>query len=152
MVNKVILIGNVGKKPEFRTLTSGDRVASFSLATSERWRDKTSGERKEVTDWHNVVVFAQPLVEVLERYVDKGSKLFVEGQMKTREWEKDGVKRYTTEVVVKAIGGAIQLLDRVESNRPPPADGYDSYGKSSDRSSGRSGGGRNDDFDDEIPF
>lgn len=109
-VNKVTLLGNVGKDPDIRTLNNGNRVASFSIATSETWRDKASGERKEKTDWHNVVVFNDGLVKVIENYVRKGSKLYVEGALKTRKYEKDGRDVYATEVVLQQYGGSLVLL------------------------------------------
>jgi single-strand DNA-binding protein len=107
--SRTILLGNVGRDPEIRTLQSGDRIASFSIATSERWTDKATGEKKETTEWHNVVVFNQALVKIVEQYVRKGAKLFVEGQNKTRKWEKDGVTHRATEVVVGRFDGAISL-------------------------------------------
>ena len=111
-VNKVILIGNLGKDPEVRRLNSGDQVVSFSLATSETWRDKTSGERKERTEWHRVVIFNEKLAEVAQKFVRKGSKIYVEGQLSTRKWtDQSGQERYTTEVVIPRFGGALTMLD-----------------------------------------
>lgn len=111
-VNKVMLVGNVGKDPEVRAMQNGDKVASFSLATSERWKDKNTGERKERTEWHNVVVFNEGLVRVVEQFVKKGSRLYVEGAIQTRKWQdKDGRDRYSTEVVLQRFRGEIQLLD-----------------------------------------
>lgn len=110
-VNKVILVGNVGKDPEARTMSNGDRVVSFSLATSESWRDKSTGERKERSEWHKVVIFNEGLVKVAESYVKKGSKVYVEGQLQTRKWsDKDGVERYSTEVVLQRFRGELTLL------------------------------------------
>jgi single-strand DNA-binding protein len=111
MVNKIILIGNVGNDPEVKTMQSGDKVCNLTLATSESWKDKSSGERKTKTEWHKVVIFNQPLIKVCEDYVKKGSKLYVEGQLETRSWEKDGTKHYSTEVVLKPFRGEISLLD-----------------------------------------
>lgn len=120
-VNKVMLVGNVGKDPEFRTTSSGERVASFSLATSDRWKDKATGERKERTEWHNIVVFNEQLVGILDRYVRKGSRLYVEGKLQTRKWtDKNGQDRYTTEVVLQPFRGEIQLVDRA-SDEPMEA-------------------------------
>ena len=111
-VNKVILIGNVGKDPEIRSLQNGGRVANFSLATSESWKDRSSGERREKTEWHRVVVFNDNLVGVVERFIKKGSKLYVEGALETRKWtDQSGQEKYSTEVVVKQFRGEITLLD-----------------------------------------
>src|ERR1044072_1665917 len=111
-VNKAILVGNLGKDPEIRTMQSGDKVASFSIATSESWKDKASGERKEKTQWHNVVIWNQGLVTIAERYLRKGSKVYIEGQMETRKYEQNGVDKYTTEVVLRPFRGELTLLDR----------------------------------------
>jgi single-strand DNA-binding protein len=111
-VNKVILIGNLGKDPEVRRLNSGDQVVSFPVATSETWRDKTSGERKERTEWHNVVIFNENLGKVAEQYCKKGTKVYIEGQLQTRKWQdQSGADKYTTEVVLQRFRGELQLLD-----------------------------------------
>ena len=112
-VNKVIIVGNVGNQPEIRmTQASGEELATFSLATSERWKDKNSGEQKEKTDWHRVVVFAPGLVRVIKEYVNKGSKLYIEGKLQTREYQDEaGVKKYTTEIVLTSYGSTLVLLD-----------------------------------------
>lgn len=158
-LNRVQLIGNVGKDPEIRTLNNGNRVASFSLGMSERWKDR-SGDTKEKTEWANVVCFNDGLVGVIEKYVEKGSKIFVEGQMQTRKYEKDGIDRYTTEVVIQNFGGQIILL----GSKP---EGGGSTSRDDFRGSGaRSVAGRDSDrtrayspresfvadLDDEIPF
>lgn len=110
-VNKAVLIGNCGKDPEIRTLQNGDKVANFSLATSESWRDKSSGERKEKTEWHRIVVFGK-LAGIVEKYVKKGSKLYVSGAIQTRKWtDQSGAEKYTTEVVLQGFGGELTLLD-----------------------------------------
>jgi single-strand DNA-binding protein len=110
-VNKVTLLGNVGKDPEIRAMTSGDKVANFSMATSESWKDKTSGEKKERTEWHRISVFNQGLVGIIEKYVTKGTKLYIEGQLETRKWtDKDGVEKYSTEVVLRPYRGELVLL------------------------------------------
>ena len=110
-INKVILIGNLGKDPEVKYMPSGDAVANVTLATSETWNDKSSGERKEKTEWHRVVFFGK-LAEVVGQYLKKGSKIYVEGQLQTRKWQgQDGQDRYTTEVVVKGFNGTMQMLD-----------------------------------------
>jgi single-strand DNA-binding protein len=110
-VNKVILIGNLGRDPEIRTLGSGDKVANLRLATTETWRDKASGERKEKTEWHSVVIFNDNIVGVVERYLKKGSSVYVEGALQTRKWQdKDGQDRYSTEVVIQRFGGQLTML------------------------------------------
>ena len=111
-VNKVILVGNLGKDPEVRSMQSGDRVASFPVATSERWKDKASGERKEKTEWHKVAIFDERLVDIAEKYLRKGSKVYLEGQLQTRKWtDQSGQERYTTEVVLQRFRGDLTLLD-----------------------------------------
>ncbi len=111
-VNKVILIGNLGKDPEVRRLPSGDQVVSFTVATSETWRDKTSGERKERTEWHNVSIFNENLGKIAEQYCKKGTKVYLEGQLQTRKWQdQSGNDRYTTEVVLQRFRGELTLLD-----------------------------------------
>jgi len=144
-VNKVILVGNLGKDPEVRRMTSGEPVVNLSLATSESWRDKSSGERKEKTEWHRVVIFNKNLAEVAEKYLRKGAKVYVEGQLQTRKWtDKDGAEKYSTEVVLQNFRGELTMLD----GRNGGAEG--------------GGGGRGasespasfqrDEMDDEIPF
>ncbi|WP_284360490.1 single-stranded DNA-binding protein [Candidatus Phycosocius spiralis] len=111
-VNKVILVGNLGRDPEIKSFPSGDRIAEFSVATSERWNDKATGEKKEKTEWHRVVVRNDNLIKVVENYVKKGSKVYVEGQLQTREWtDQAGQKRYSTEVVIGRFKGEITILD-----------------------------------------
>ncbi len=111
-VNKVILIGNLGKDPESRRMTSGDLVVNLSVATSETWRDKTSGERKEKTEWHRVVIWNEHLAKVAEQYLRKGSKVYLEGALQTRKWtDKDGVEKYSTEVVLQRFRGELVMLD-----------------------------------------
>lgn len=144
-VNKAILVGNVGKDPEIRRTNAGKKVASFSLATSNSWRDKTTGERKQQTDWHNVVVFDERLADVVEQYVHKGSKVYVQGQIKTRKWQdKNGQDRYTTEIVLSAFHSELVLLDKSGGSDRPAAD-ESSYGKTTSREPAA-------DFDDKIPF
>ena len=119
-INKVILIGNLGKDPEVRRLNSGDQVVSFPVATSETWRDKTSGERKERTEWHNVVIFNENLGKVAEQYCKKGTKVYLEGQLQTRKWQdQSGNDRYTTEVVLQRFRGELQLLELARRRRRP---------------------------------
>ena len=111
-VNKVILVGNLGQDPEIRRLPSGDPVVNLRIATSESWRDKTSGERKERTEWHSVVIFNENLAKVAEQYLKKGAKVYIEGQLQTRQWEdQSGQKRYSTEVVLQRFRGELQMLD-----------------------------------------
>jgi single-strand DNA-binding protein len=119
-VNKVILVGNVGKDPGIRRAQDGRAIATLSIATSESWKDKASGERKEKTEWHRIVIFAEGLVKVVEQYVHKGSKLYVEGQLQTRKWtDKDGAEKYSTEVVLQGFGGTLTLLDGAKSEAKP---------------------------------
>ncbi len=111
-LNKVMLIGNLGSDPEIRAFPAGGRVASFSLATSENWKDKESGEKKEKTEWHRIAVFSEPLVKLCERYLKKGSKTYIEGQLETRKWkDQAGHERTTTEIVLRPYAGEITLLD-----------------------------------------
>ena len=146
-VNKVILVGNLGKDPEVRRMTSGEPVVNLSLATSESWRDKASGERKEKTEWHRVVIFNKNLADVAEKYLKKGSKVYVEGQLQTRKWtDKDGQEKYSTEVVLQNFRGELTMLD----------------GRGGEGGGGGGGGARGaseapasfqrDEMDDEIPF
>lgn len=155
-VNKVILVGNLGRDPEVRHAQSGNKIVQLSLATSESWKDKNSGERRERTEWHRVVIFNDRLAEVAEKYLRKGSKVYLEGQLATRKWtDNAGTERYTTEVVLQNFRGELVMLDRRSGDGPPPAGGPDDYGS---ESSGQSNGdGQNPpppdgDLDDEIPF
>lgn len=167
-LNCVTLIGNVGADPEVRNLTSGNAVANLSLATSESWKDKNTGEKKEVTQWHRIVVWNDGLISVIEKYVKKGSKLYIEGKLQTRKYEKDGVDHYTTEVVLTGFDAKLILLGEgggggrssdQNDNASRPGN-QRSYGE--ERGGGRQnndGGGRQDprgnmqrDMDDDIPF
>ena len=149
-VNKVILVGNVGKDPEIRRTQDGRPIANLSLATSETWRDKATGERKEKTEWHRVVVFSEPLCKVIEQYVKKGSKLYVEGALQTRKWtDKDGQEKYSTEVVLQGFNGSLTMLDGAAGGRGAAVGmqeggqsdyGGDSYGGGSNFGGGSSGG------------
>ncbi len=120
-VNKVILVGNLGADPDVRTMQSGDKVVNLSVATSESWKDKNTGERRDKTEWHRVVVFNKGLVTVCENYLKKGAKVYIEGQVETRSWEQDGQKKYTTEIVLRPFRGELTMLDSRNS-------GGDSYG------------------------
>lgn len=114
-VNKVILVGNLGADPEIRRLNCGDPIVNLRIATSESWRDKNSGERKEKTEWHQVVIFNDGLVKVAEQYLRKGMKVYIEGSLQTRKWEKDGIDRYSTEIVLQKFRGELQMLDAAGS-------------------------------------
>ena len=115
-INKVILVGNVGQDPQIRTMQSGQKVVSFSLATSDRWRDRQSGEQKEQTEWHRVVIFSPNLVEVAERMLQKGTKLYIEGSLRTRKWQnQQGVDTFTTEVVLNQFSGTMVILSGAKS-------------------------------------
>jgi single-strand DNA-binding protein len=150
-VNKVILVGNLGKDPEVRTFQNGGRVASFSIATSESWKDKTSGEKKERTEWHRVSILNENLVGVAERFLKKGSKVYIEGQLETRKWtDKEGHEKYSTEVVLRPYRGELTMLDGANNNRSAPAMGDDSGA-----ALGSASGGSNSavpEMDDSIPF
>jgi len=176
-VNKVILVGNLGADPEIRRLNSGDPVVNLRIATSESWRDKNSGERKEKTEWHNVVIFNDSLAKVAEQYLKKGMKVYLEGQLQTRKWQdQNGQDRYTTEVVLQKFRGELQMLDARGQGEGGQV-GYSGGGRGSDfgqsgpgdsygssRGGGGGGGGRGGfggggggggasrDLDDEIPF
>ena len=117
-VNKVILLGNLGRDPDIRTMQNGKKVCSFSMATSDSWKDKETGEKKEKTEWHRVVVFNEGLVGVVENYVKKGTKLYIEGSLQTRKWTDDsGIEKYTTEIVIQGYGGRIDILSAKGSNQ-----------------------------------
>jgi single-strand DNA-binding protein len=151
-VNKVILVGNLGRDPEIRSLNSGDRVCNLRIATSENWRDKQTGERREKTEWHNVAIFNDNLVKVCENYLRKGSKVYVEGQLQTRKWtDQNGQERYTTEVVLQRFRGELQMLD---GRNEGGSGGFDA---APDRGRAPAMEGPKEDFrkadlDDEIPF
>ena len=162
-VNKVILVGNLGKDPKISRLNSGDQVVSFSLATSETWRDKQSGERKEKTEWHNVVIFNENIGKVVEQYCKKGAKVYLEGQLQTRKWtDQSGVEKYTTEVVLQKFRGELTMLDtrgggenRESFGGGERAPTGASFGRSSPvdkRPALASSGGGGGDIDDDIPF
>ena len=164
-VNKVILVGNLGRDPESRTMPSGDKLVSFSLATTESWRDKATGERKDKTEWHNVVIFNENLGRVAEQYCKKGSKIYIEGQLQTREYtDKDGSQRKSTEVVLQRFRGELTLLDSRNSRGGEEGASYErgsssgggysrgGGGGGGDRRPAAVGGGRSMDLDDDIPF
>ena len=167
-VNKVILVGNLGRDPEIRNFQNGGKVANLRIATSENWKDRTTGERKERTEWHTVAIFNEGLVGVVERYLKKGSKVYVEGQLETRKWQdQSGQDRYSTEIVLRGIGGTLTMLDGASGGGGGmggggmggggrDSGGYDDYnqggGSSSSRGGGGGQGGGRADYDDEIPF
>lgn len=153
-LNKVILIGNVGADPEIRSTQSRDKIASIRLATSERWRDKQSGESKEKTEWHSVVIFNEGLVKVVESYVRKGSKLYIEGQLQTRKWtDTDGGDRYSTEVVLQRYRGEIVLLSEKSSDDAPARRGDDQRLNDAYKPPARGASSpRARDMDDDVPF
>ena len=157
-VYKVILVGNLGRDPEIRSTQDGTRIANLSLATSETWRDRNSGERKEKTEWHRVAVFNDRLVEVIEKYVKKGAKLYIEGQLQTRKWtDKEGQDRYTTEVVLGRFNGQLTMLDGRsggEGFSGGPDDDVAPAPRTASGGMSRSGGRApaTQDLDDEIPF
>ncbi len=155
-VNKVILVGNLGADPEIRSLNSGDRVANLRVATSETWRDKSSGERKEKTEWHRVVIFNDNLVKVAEQYLRKGSKIYLEGSIQTRKWaDQSGVEKFSTEIVLQKFRGELTMLDGRGDNEGAGAGGGYASGGFSSGPRAQSSAPREDfsaDLDDEIPF
>ena len=156
-VNKVILVGNLGKDPEIRTLNSGDRVANLRIATSETWRDRQSGERKEKTEWHQVVIFNENLVKVAESYLKKGSTVYIEGALQTRKWtDQQGVEKYSTEIVLQKFRGELTMLDgRGGDAEQGEGGGYSGGGFSSGPRAQNASAPRENfsaDLDDEIPF
>ncbi|VAV96157.1 Single-stranded DNA-binding protein [hydrothermal vent metagenome] len=154
-VNKVILIGNLGRDPEVRHTQDGKPVVTLNLATSESWKDRNSGERKERTEWHRVVIFNENLCRVAEQYLRKGSTLYIEGALQTRKWtDNAGVEKYTTEVVLQRFRGELTMLGGRNDGGGAPSGGGDYGGSSSSggEGGGSSYGGGSSDLDDEIPF
>jgi single-strand DNA-binding protein len=168
-VNKVILIGNLGADPEIKSFQNGGKIANIRIATSEQWKDRMTGERKERTEWHNVVINGEGLVGVVERFLKKGSKVYIEGSLRTRKWQdRDGNDKYTTEVVIAGMGGTLTMLDGAPGGGGGGSrggGGEDSWGngggsgggwnQGGGSSGGSSGGGRppfDDDLDDDVPF
>ena len=164
-VNKVILVGNLGRDPEVRRLNSGDQVVNIRIATSENWRDKATGERKEKTEWHNVVIFNEGIGKIVEQYCKKGTKVYLEGQLQTRKWtDQSGAEKYTTEVVLQRFRGELTLLDSRGAGGSSESFGGGEERSSGGASFGRSspverrpalasgGGGGAPDIDDDIPF
>ncbi len=157
-VNKVILVGNLGRDPEIRTMQNGNRVANLSMATSERWFDKQANERREKTEWHRVVIFDEKLIDVVEQYVHKGSKIYLEGQLQTRKWtDQSGVEKYSTEVVLQRFRGVLTMLDsKGDSGGVSGGDMNGDTGSDTDGDTGggdqSSGAGPSPDLNDDIPF
>ncbi|WP_374300203.1 single-stranded DNA-binding protein [Paracoccus sp. (in: a-proteobacteria)] len=161
-VNKVILIGNLGRDPEIRTFQNGGKVANLRIATSEQWKDRNTGERKERTEWHSVAIMSEGLVNVVERFLKKGSKVYIEGQLETRKWQdQSGQDRYATEVVLRGFNSTLQMLDGRDGGSGGGRDsgggfgggGYEDYDRGGSSGGGGSqGGGSRSDYDDEIPF
>ena len=161
-VNKVILVGNLGKDPEIRRTQDGRPIANLSIATSETWRDKNSGERKEKTEWHRVVIFNEGLCKVAEQYLKKGAKVYIEGALQTRKWtDQSGVEKYSTEVVLQGFNSTLTMLDGRSGGGGGgnfgPDDGGDfgsggTVSSAPRRAVAAGGGGRNNDMDDDIPF
>jgi len=163
-LNKVMLIGNLGADPEIRSFQNGGRVCNLRIATSEQWKDRNTGERQERTEWHNVAIFSDGLINVCENYLRKGSKVYVEGQLQTRKWQdQQGNDRYTTEVVLRGFNGTLTMLDGAgggsrgggggswdDGSQGGARSGGGDWGGS--QSSGGSRGGLSDDLDDDIPF
>ena len=156
-VNKVILIGNLGADPEIRRTQDGRPIANLRIATSESWRDKTTGERKEKTEWHRVVIFNEGLCKIAEQYLKKGSKVYLEGSLQTRKWQdKDGQDKYSTEVVLQGFNSSLTMLDGRGAGGGGAAEEGGDFGSpgptASRRPAAAAAGGRREDMDDEIPF
>ncbi len=154
-VNKVILVGNLGKDPEIRSTQDGREIANLTVATSESWKDKNSGERKEKTEWHRVVIFSEGLVNISKSYLKKGAKVYLEGALQTRKWtDKDGAEKYSTEVVLQGFGATLTMLDGPRGGEGASSGGAGNYGSSAPSSFG--GGSKapaaEQLMDDEIPF
>src|SRR6201986_4603552 len=158
-VNKVILVGNLGKDPEIRRTQDGRPIANLSVATSDTWRDKATGERKEKTEWHRVVIFSEPLCQIVEQYLKKGAKVYIEGQLQTRKWtDQSGVEKYSTEVVLQGFNSTLTMLDGRGGAgggggfSDEPSGDFGSSSPAPRRAMAAAGGGRNNDMDDDIPF
>jgi single-strand DNA-binding protein len=156
-VNKVILVGNLGKDPEIRRTQDGRPIANLSVATSESWRDKATGERKEKTEWHRVVIFNEGLCRIAEQYLKKGSKVYLEGQLQTRKWQdQSGQDKYTTEVVLQNFNSNLTMLDRAGERGGDFGSSDSDFGSSGpstrERTPAMAGAGKRGDMDDEIPF
>ena len=151
-INKVILVGNVGNDPDIKTFQSGDKVANFSIATSESWKDKQSGEQKSITEWHKVAIFNTGLVEIAEKFVKKGMKVYLEGQLQTRKWQdSSGADKYSTEIVLQKYRGELMLLDKIDRNNS-----IENKNTTNDNKANQddidSFAGKNSELEDDIPF
>lgn len=155
-VNKVILVGNLGADPEIRNMQSGDKVCNLSIATSERWKDRNTGERQERTQWHRVVIFNQPLVGLSEQYLRKGSKVYIEGQLETRKWtDQNGQEKYSTEVVLRPYKGELTMLDSRGEGGAFQGGGAPAYGAAAPAAQPQAQSAQAqqlDELEDEIPF
>ncbi|TZG26492.1 single-stranded DNA-binding protein [Sphingomonas montanisoli] len=156
-VNKVIIVGNLGRDPEVSSFQNGGKIAKLRVATSEQWKDRASGEKRDRTEWHQVAITSEALVGVAEKYLRKGSKVYLEGQLQTRKWtDKDNIERYTTEIVVGGFKGVMVLLDRAERDPGGSAGDYDRGGWQSGSGGGAAAGGAGaapeSDLDDDVPF
>ena len=152
MLNKVQLIGNLGQDPDIRTMANGSPVANLSLATNERWKDKATGEKKERSEWHRVVIFNENIAKVAQNYLRKGSKVYLEGKLQTRKWtDSQGVEKYTTEVVIPQFGGELTMLDTQSKGGPGFSDDPSAYGSTKSVTPPH-GSAAPADLDDEIPF
>lgn len=155
-INRVTLLGHVGKSPEIRRTQDGRPIANLSIATSESWRDKNTGEKREKTEWHRVVCFSEGLCGIIEKYIEKGSKVLVEGQLQTRKWtDQQGVDRYSTEVVMQGFNSQLILLSQKSSGGSSERDegrSDEDFGRETERKPAQSSAGRKADMDDEIPF
>ena len=149
-LNKVCLIGNLGADPEERNTNNGNKVVNFTTATNETWKDKSTGEKREKVEWHRIVIWNEGIGGIAMRYLHKGSKIYLEGQLQTRSWEKDGVKRYTTEVVLQNFNGTIEMLDGKGGGGSDDGDNYDRGGDTD--AGGSAPASKQQDLDDEIPF
>jgi single-strand DNA-binding protein len=152
-VNKVILLGNLGRDPEIRSMQSGSKMANFSIATSKRWKDKSTQEQKEKTSWHNIVIFGDGLVDIVEKYVKKGSKVYVEGELQTRKWQdQDGKDRYSTEVILQGYNCNLTLLDSRNQSNPIENQSDNSQSNSISDDNFNSNVADSSDLDEDIPF
>lgn len=152
-LNKVMIIGNLGRDPEVRSFQNGGKVANLRVATSETWKDKQSGERKERTEWHSITIHAEGLVTIAERYLQKGTKVYVEGQLETRKWQdQSGADRYSTEVVLRPYNGTLTILSGGVGQGEERGGGRDDGGYGSQRGDQGGGSGSSSDIDDEVPF
>ena len=148
-INKVILVGNVGNDPEVKTFQSGDKVVNFSLATSESWKDKETGEQKSVTEWHKVAIFNTGLIDIAERFIKKGMKVYLEGQLQTRKWQdSSGIDKYTTEIILQRYRGELVILDKIESKASNNSEEI----KKENNDTIEDFSGKDSPLDDDIPF